>query len=632
MSGYRLAWVVALAAVLVGGGVSGGQTTRGVNDVRARLREIRATPRFFLTAEAQERVRANIAADGDMRGLGEYIKAAAEKVLDEPVVEHKLTGRRLLGPAREGVARVTHLAMAYRLTGEKKYAERGIREMAALAAFPDLNPSHYLDTAESTTALAIGLDSFDDVIDAATRLAVKRAIIDKGIKPSFASNQWWVKGENNWNQVCNGGLTLGALAVADVDEELAARTIARAVEGVPYAMVHYGPDGAYPEGPGYWGYGTSYNVLMISALETALGTDFGLSGQAGFMGTADYFLHATGPTGLFFNYSDSGQRGVNAPAGPMFYFAGKRDEPGLLLQERGYLHGLVSGDLGKARARDRFLPYLLVWARPGATGVGAGKLPGTHYVGQGDTPVAFHRSGWTGDATYVAIKGGAAETNHAHMDAGTFVLDMQGVRWADDLGMQDYESLESRKVDLWNKKQDSQRWQVFRLSAGAHNVLTVDGRPHAVAGKAGIVLSREDRTVVDLSPVYAGQLASAGRGVWLRGDGSVLLQDEVKGLAEKGGTVRWAMVTRAEVECRGNEVVLKRGGKTVRMVVSGLGDVVCREYSTKGPNDFDAANPGTRMVGFEVKVGAGEAARWRVEFWPGGVAGQGGEVPGLGEW
>ncbi len=47
-------------------------------------------------------------------------------------------------------------------------------------------------------------------------------------------------------------------------------------------MKDMGPDGIYPEGYGYWGYGTSFNVLLISVLEKAYGKILGLSGKPGF--------------------------------------------------------------------------------------------------------------------------------------------------------------------------------------------------------------------------------------------------------------------------------------------------------------------------------------------------------------
>ena len=49
------------------------------------------------------------------------------------------------------------------------------------------------------------------------------------------------------------------------------------------------------------------------------------------------------------------------------------------------------------------------------------------------------------------------------MDAGSFIYERKGIRWAIDLGMQNYLSLESRGINLWDQSQEGQRWGVFRL-------------------------------------------------------------------------------------------------------------------------------------------------------------------------
>ena len=51
---------------------------------------------------------------------------------------------------------------------------------------------------------------------------------------------------------------------------------------LPLAMAEFAPDGAWEEGPGYWNYATVYNVVFLAGLQTALGTDFGLSDIEGF--------------------------------------------------------------------------------------------------------------------------------------------------------------------------------------------------------------------------------------------------------------------------------------------------------------------------------------------------------------
>lgn len=61
-----------------------------------------------------------------------------------------------------------------------------------------------------------------------------------------------------------------------------------AIRSVPLAMQHYAPDGAGTEGVTYWDYGSRYNIVLLSSLQTALGTDFGLS-QVGAFGQSGYY-------------------------------------------------------------------------------------------------------------------------------------------------------------------------------------------------------------------------------------------------------------------------------------------------------------------------------------------------------
>ena len=334
----------------------------------------------------------------------------------------------------------------------------------------------------------------------------KEAIIEKGLRTSLKEG-WWVSAENNWNQVCHGGLIVGALTILEDDPDLAAQIIERALKNLPKAMAEYAPDGAYPEGPGYWGYGTTYNVIMISALESVLGTDFGLSESKGFMECSDYYLHATGPTGFFFNYSDCPARGGVSPA--MYWFAAKRSKPSLLWREQKELQGFFSKTHSAKNDSNSTFPFLILWA---------GELDNipmpktTHWKGNGKTPVVMHRSGWNNsEEIFVGMKAGSPGVNHGQMDIGCFVLDAHGVRWALDLGLQSYHSLESKGVDLWNMRQDSQRWDVFRLNNFSHNTLVVNGQKQRVAGFAPIVGFSDQapmpHTIVDLGSVYEGQLA-----------------------------------------------------------------------------------------------------------------------------
>jgi hypothetical protein len=399
-------------------------------EVASRLAKLPPHPRLFLGNEGQAALKQRIAAEPVLKNVQDGILREADRQLITKPVSRVLIGRRLLDKSRTALSRVLHLAFAWRLTGENKYLERARAELMAVAGFTDWNPSHFLDVAEMTTAVAIGYDWLYPALDEATRATLRRAIITKGLGASRTANSW-TKNTNNWNQVCNGGMTIGALAVAESEPALAAEMINRALKTVPLAMHEFAPDGAYPEGPGYWGYGTTFNVLLISALQSALGTDFGLTAQPGFLATADYYLHVIGPTGYYFNYSDCGRggRGVE-PA--MFWLAAQRQQSYLLWNEWPKIAG-ASARLGGGR--DRTDPMLLLWMAPNQAK--PAKPPALSWTAGGPTPTAFHRSGWTSDASYVAFKGGSPSSSHAHMDVGTFVMESDGVRWADDLGSQE---------------------------------------------------------------------------------------------------------------------------------------------------------------------------------------------------
>ncbi len=69
------------------------------------------------------------------------------------------------------------------------------------------------------------------------------------------------------------------MAVYEDQPALARTVINRAIDSVVLPMEDYAPDGAYPEGYGYWDFGTSFNVVLLGALEKLFGQDFGLSAR-----------------------------------------------------------------------------------------------------------------------------------------------------------------------------------------------------------------------------------------------------------------------------------------------------------------------------------------------------------------
>ena len=158
--------------------------------------------------------------------IRDRFRRECQKLLSTAPVTRKLSGPRLLHMSRRCLNRVTKLAGMFRLEGDERFAERAIREMLAAAAFTDWNPSHFLDVAEMTCAMAVGYDWLYDQLSEPSRREIRAAIIDKGVALPFTTrHKGWVRARNNWGQVCHGGLTTGALAVMEHEPDLAARTV-----------------------------------------------------------------------------------------------------------------------------------------------------------------------------------------------------------------------------------------------------------------------------------------------------------------------------------------------------------------------------------------------------------------------
>jgi hypothetical protein len=94
------------------------------------------------------------------------------------------------------------------LGNDTAFADRAIKEMVHVSSdCKDWNPSHFLDVAEMTHAVAIGYDWLYDRISASDRKIIESAATTKGLTAGLAayhSHAWWANSTVNWNQVCNG--------------------------------------------------------------------------------------------------------------------------------------------------------------------------------------------------------------------------------------------------------------------------------------------------------------------------------------------------------------------------------------------------------------------------------------------
>ena len=580
-------------------------------------------PRLLLKAGEEARIKEMIAEDEAMARVHGAILAECDEILDLPMLERVMEGKRLLHTSREALKRIFWLSYSYRMTGNEAYAERAVDEMLAVSAFSDWNPSHFLDVGEMVMAVAIGYDWLYDHMTPLQRQTAKEAIVEKGFVPADDERYaGFYNLANNWNQVCCSGLLYGALATYEEHPEHAWELIDLYVKSVPFALACYAPDGGYPEGFNYWGYGTSFQVMMIAALESAMGTDFGLCEAPGFLDTSAFVQFMTAPTGECFNFSDS------APYAPcnmmMFWFASKTDDLQRIWLERQYLENLPDDFMDEVDRRfteHRLLPALMVFAS--RLDMSCPVQPDEHFrVYEGKTPLFIYREGWNSkEDAYLGIKGGSPMTSHAHMDAGSFVYEYDGVRWSMDLGMQDYHSLESRGIDLWNQGEGGQRWDVFRIGNESHSTLTVNGKHHMV--KSFVPLTdvwkekKRKGARLDMTSVFAGQVADAERDIWLDRKNHLHVEDRISA-SGRDIEVRWTMMTPAEAGIISEkEIRLEKNGRrmVLRFESSGL-EALPFVLPDDPPQEYDAPNPGTCRVGFTVTVPAGAEAVLKASLVP----------------
>ena len=469
-------------------------------------------------------------------GILQKLQARATKMLTDKPVTHVLVGPRMLDQSRRALDRLSTWALVYQLTGDKRFLDRSRQEMLAAAAFPDWNPSHFLDVAEMTNAMAIGYDWLYDDLSDADRQTIRHAIVKLGLQAD-AGQGWWHRVNHNWNQVCHGGLAAGALAVADTDPAPAERILRDALAHVPTAMASYAPDGGWAEGPGYWGYATNYNVFLVAGLRSALGDDFGLSKKPGFSDAGGFLLQSVGPSGGTFNYADAGA-GRWPRESCLWYLATLFDQPWLAAYQQPL-------------AIDRPSAFDLLWYRPVSMQPGQHPLPlCAFYKG---VNVVYLRSSWdNASAMWAGFKGGDNKANHAHLDLGSFVLDYGQQRFAMDLGSDDY-----NLPGYFGKE----RWSYFRLNTQSHNTLTIDGENQAPKAAAPIVefASRDGATwaTADLTQAYAAKATRVTRRVELTAAGTVTLRDEVD--LKQPAEVRWSFFTAAKAELTGNTATLTIG-------------------------------------------------------------------------
>ena len=520
-------------------------------------------PRLILTGEDFERIRNGN--DPVYNAAKASVMEKADYFMTQPLLEYEIPdGIRLLAISRRALARSFNLGMAYRITGDVKYARRLYDEIANVSSFKDWNPYHFLDVGEMTCAVGLAYDWIYECMSEEEKSGIRAAIVKHGFnavmddyldKERRRSYRWYQDNPgDNWKMVCNGGITVAALAICDeedMDRGLLTDIFGYAFENTYRAVRDfYLPDGSYTEGFTYWNYATDYLGYYVSALKSATGTDYGLSDYTPLETSAYYVKCMCSNTFYSFNFGDAIEELVCPET--MFFIGKNFNKPDVTTMRKEQ----IIKDNSIASACDLF------WYVPVESVGLEGRPMGFGSVG-GDN--ASFRTGFGEDDFYAAIHFGDNDAYHGHADMGNFVVEWKKHRFLCDLGQDNYNVPRYRFT--------------YRYRAEGHNTLVIN--PDDGMDQEQCSICHVDRfndgsegdayAISDISAAYSGK--NVVRGMKMTADKKwLIVRDELK--LDEDDVGYWFAHTRGKITVAqdGKSAYIEMGGDKLYFAILGEGN------------------------------------------------------------
>lgn len=601
---------VIIASAVVAGVLSS-YPAAAAESVTAKIKT--AHPYIYASAADFSAINERAKTDSDTAKVKDRVMSTANRLLDLPVEPYnKPDGIRLLSVSKKIKDRSLTLGMAYQLTGDTRYSERLWKELENVSNYPDWNPKHFLDTAEMTHAVAIGYDWGYNYFSVAQRDKIKNALLVKGLKPaltvyeSAGGTKDWL---GNQNIVNNAGIGIGALAIGSEPSGVTEKILQFSTVDVKKGMEMFNPDGGFSEGVSYWKYSVEFAAYYTAALQSATGSDYGLSMSPGFKQAGLFPLYAVGPdldNGTAFNYGDTDSD--TQPYVPEFYFLGK------LFNDPVYNYLAYQNNMPSSS------PFVLLWFNPSAvrTPPSSAGLPLDKVFSK--AAVSVSSSGLNQkNATFVATKSRGELHYHDDTDVGDFVMSASGEPWAVELGKDQYTyaGLDTYKSrwDFYRKRAEGQNTMVFNAEQKSKydqvpQQIIPFTKTAASPEKAFTVADYTVSTVNNEMKASPQTVSSWKRGIMLFDNRQqVLIQDEVVGSPNLTSSW-WFMHTQASVQVAsdGKSAVLSKpnGKKLLARLISSDSSLTFLSMPAEALPTSDAApketlNTGYRKLAVNVK-------------------------------
>ncbi|MBU3180715.1 DUF4962 domain-containing protein [Clostridium psychrophilum] len=558
-------------------------------------------PRILASSDDFNSIKIQIANNKKVKARFKSLRKKADNMLKQPPVRYEIPdGVRLLETSRKVLDRVQTLSFMYKITGERKYAERAWIELETVSGknpnqekyvFKDWHSAHFLDTAEMTNAAAIGYDWLYDYLSEKQKEVIRSAIVNRGLKPaldSYRKKTSWVVTDNNWNAVCNGGIGMGALAIADEGpeyEKLSGEILEAGIKSLPIMLKDYSPDGGWYEGPAYWNYATTYTAYFIASLDSALGSDFGLSKNLGLSSAGNFPLYLEGVKGQF-NYADASLFRNGSPV--LLWLANKYEK-----SEYAWCFNKIT-----ALSDDSVMGF--IWGA-NTTKSKAPKIQDKYF--KNIEVVGMHTDLLSPNDNFIGFKAGKNGQSHGDLDIGSFVYDSLGVRWIYDLGTENY-----NLPEYFDMSYNSKRWLYYRKRAEGHNtlVLNPNNKPDQdVKADTKIISFKAEKgktfAIADLTDAYKENAISVKRGIKMyKENGKILVQDEIN--TKKLTDIWWFVNTKAYIKVSSDKksAILYKNGE--RLWIGILSPLKGEFQIMKAEPLSSSPNPKDQTVNKEYKL------------------------------
>lgn len=429
---------------------------------------------------------------------------------------------------------------------------------------PDIEePTVDLFAAETVALLAWTLYLVGPKLDAVSPLIRPRIIREaqwRILQPCMNRDDFWwmgyanhpVLGEprvNNWNPWINSNWLITALLLEE-DEDRRVQHVDRILRSLDVFIDHYSDDGGCDEGPGYWGRAGASVFDNLETLDLATRGNVDVWDEPKIQNMARFIYRAQIDDHYFVNFADASA--WITPAASLAYRFGKRiGDPAMSAIGAWAARETNIAENGFSDFLSRQLPALFT-AHELLSSEGGFALPRDVYL-QGIQFVASRDNEGSADGFYVAAKGGHNAESHNHNDVGNFIVYVDGKPTLIDIGVEDYTA----------KTFSPQRYEIWTMQSGFHNVPTVNGydQTDGIDRKASEVTydTNDDRTIFaqDISASYP---ADAGIESWQRTlthdrDSSITIED-IYHVSKVTGDFIFNLITPCDVTIQDGSISL----------------------------------------------------------------------------